>query len=201
MLFHQAMARKHDQAHKILDRLRKHQTFQVAFTYTRQEVNKEAIHEQTHEGALVVKGNQFRWVLEEQEVINNGVTVWTYLRAANEVQIADPDPEQTKMLPWMIFANYQQNYTIQSFQIRQVQDNAYDVICLMAKKKEQAMQEITLTIERKTGHIQCLAMRDCSQTFHRFHSTHFDYDIPLEEDFFSFHPEHYKGIEVIDLRE
>ncbi|MDH5248529.1 MAG: outer membrane lipoprotein carrier protein LolA, partial [Cyclobacteriaceae bacterium] len=30
-------------------------------------------------GKITVKGDKFRMVLPEQEVINNGVTIWTYL--------------------------------------------------------------------------------------------------------------------------
>jgi outer membrane lipoprotein-sorting protein len=38
-------------------------------------------------GKITVKGDKFRLALPEQEVINNGSTVWTYLPEAKEVNI------------------------------------------------------------------------------------------------------------------
>ena len=39
------------------------------------------------EGKIVVQSDKYRLELEEQEVINNGTTVWTYLPDVNEVNI------------------------------------------------------------------------------------------------------------------
>jgi outer membrane lipoprotein-sorting protein len=43
-------------------------------------------------GKITVKGDKFRMVLPEQEVINNGATIWTYLPEAKEVNIDNYDP-------------------------------------------------------------------------------------------------------------
>ena len=44
-------------------------------------------------GKITVKGDKFRMVLPEQEVINNGATIWTYLPEAKEVNIDNYDPK------------------------------------------------------------------------------------------------------------
>ncbi|MFO0506641.1 MAG: LolA family protein, partial [Chryseotalea sp.] len=64
--------------------------FEAAITSTMTN-EVEGIKEE-FKGKITVKGNKFRLVLEDQEIINNGVTVWTYLPAAKEVNIDNYDP-------------------------------------------------------------------------------------------------------------
>ncbi len=65
--------------------------YETNFSYTLtndvEKVNEE------FKGKLTVKGDKFRMVLPEQEVINNGATIWTYLPDAKEVNIDNYDPK------------------------------------------------------------------------------------------------------------
>src|ERR1044072_8542390 len=54
-------------------------------------------------GKITVKGDKFRLVLPEQEVINNGATIWTYLPEAKEVNIDNYDPNSEDVNPSKIY--------------------------------------------------------------------------------------------------
>src|SRR5687767_3815625 len=60
----------------------------ISYTLTNEvdKVNEE------YKGKITVKGDKYKLVLPEQEVINNGTTMWTYLPEAKEVNIDTYDP-------------------------------------------------------------------------------------------------------------
>lgn len=194
-----AMAQQEEKkAFALLDSISQHNNFQATFTY-----HSQAPQEQPGEalqGTITVQGNQYRLVTAEQEIINNGKTVWTYLMAAKEVQINDYNPDQETATPWAILTNYRQDYSVFSFRTQQVGDQCYEVIDLLVKDKACSLLKITLTIEQATKHIKRLEALDSNKTLHIFCINHFVTDVALYDTFFSFSPEQYAGIEIIDMR-
>ena len=194
-----AMAQQEEEkAFALLDSLRQHHNLQATFTYHSQSPQGQL--GESLEGTITVQGNQYHLTTAEQEIINNGETVWTYLAAANEVQINDHDPDQEAATPWTLLTNYRQDYGFLRLRTRQVDDQVCDVIELLAKDKENALLQITLTIERATEHIKRLEALDSNKTRHVFSITNFATDVVLDDIFFKFNPEQYAGIEVIDMR-
>src|SRR5689334_14068061 len=63
-----------------------------------------------YKGKITVKGDKFRLVLEDQEVINNGTTVWNYLPAANEVNIDNFDKNSDEINPSKIYEIYKKGF-------------------------------------------------------------------------------------------
>ena len=57
-------------------------------------------------GKITVKGDKFRLAMDDQEIINNGTTVWTYLPAAKEVNIDTYDPDADEINPPKIYELY-----------------------------------------------------------------------------------------------
>jgi outer membrane lipoprotein-sorting protein len=156
--------------------------------------------EEAFEGKIVVQGNQYRLTLPEQEVINNGQTVWTYLKDANEVQIINHDPEQEATTPWTILANCRQNYVLDRLDAQQVDEHVCDLVKLVSKDNEHDLLKVTLTIAHATRHIERLEILDSNQTLHIFFITEFAYDLDLNPAFFYFNAKKYPGVEVIDMR-
>lgn len=185
-------------AFTVLDSLCQHRNFQAVFTYhsrSRQESTEE-----TREGTITVQGSQYRLSLTDQEIITNGETVWTYLKAANEVQIDDYDPEQAATTPWGILNNYRQDYVFFGLRTQQIGDEVLDIVELLSKDKEHSLPKITLTIERTSKHLRCLEALDSNQTIHTFLITKFATDLALAHTFFTFNPEEHQDVEVIDMR-
>jgi outer membrane lipoprotein-sorting protein len=61
-------------------------------------------------GKITVKGDKFRLLLDDQEIINNGATVWTYLPSAKEVNIDNFDPGSDDVNPTKIFEMYKKGF-------------------------------------------------------------------------------------------
>lgn len=197
-----AMATHQDEekAFKILDYINQH-PFQATFTYSSQS-GQHALEEEeaVWKGKLIVQGNQYRLTLQDQEVISNGQTVWTYLKDVNEVQITDHDPEQDAAIPWRIFAYYRQYYALVRLDTHQIDGQVYDVIELVSTNEENELLKLIITVTHATKHIKSLAMYDDNHTLHVLSVTDFRYKPNFDATCFQFNPQSYQGIEIIDMR-
>nr|MCU0318185.1 outer membrane lipoprotein carrier protein LolA [Amoebophilaceae bacterium] len=173
-------------------------SFRATFKYSSQSPQNEL--GDTFEGEITVQGNQYRLIMQGQEIINDGQTVWTHLIEANEVQITDQDPEQNAVMPWAIWSNYRQAYTMGRFDTHQVDKRVCNVVELVPKDDEHGLLKVVLTIAHTTKHIQCLEILDSNYTLHIFSVTNFTYDPSLDKAFFKFDPKEHQGIEIIDMR-
>jgi outer membrane lipoprotein-sorting protein len=172
--------------------------FQATFTYSSR--SSQAQQEEISEGNITVQGNQYRLTMQQQEIVNNGQTIWTYLIEANEVQITDHDPEQEATTPWEALANYRQDYTLDRLDTHQVDGQVYDVVALVATNDAYNVEKIILTVAHTTRHIKRLEILDSSQVLHTFSMTNFTYNLALYKAFFNFNLDDYQDIEIIDMR-
>lgn len=183
-----------------VDKAIQHKNFQATFTYHTHSGQSEPGTEPLT-GSITVQGHQYRLAMGEQEIVSDGKIVWNYLPEANEVQINDYNPEQGAGTPWPLLTNYRQDYKFHDFRgAQKVGKKRYDVVTLMAKDPENALQQIAITIEWVTHHIKRLEVQDSNQQQHSFSITKFKTDLVLDDTFFKFIPENYADIEVIDMR-
>jgi outer membrane lipoprotein-sorting protein len=133
-------------------------------------------------GKLTVKGDKFRISLPEQEVINNGATVWTYLPEVKEVNI--------------------DNYDRNSGDINDKTEGgvACEEVDLVPEKKDAQYFKIKLLIKKKDRVIQSLTMFDKGGNQYKYTITKFVPNTAVADAYFSFDPKKYPGVEVIDLR-
>ena len=198
--FGTAMAKHREkEVFALLDSIGQH-SFQATFTYESQSPQGRL--EETLEGQIAIQNNQYRLTIGGQEVISNGQTVWTYLTEANEVQIADCDPEQAATNPWTLVADCRQDYKLISIHAQQVDNQIYHVIDLLAKDPEHDLPKIVLTIKHPPSPpvIQRIEALDSNQTLHIFTIKYLAYDLKLDKAFFDFNPSEHHGVEIIDMR-
>ncbi|XWN35449.1 MAG: outer membrane lipoprotein carrier protein LolA [Roseivirga sp.] len=186
------------QAWALLDRLSEQHSIQAVFVYSSRD--QQGAPGTTLQGKVTLQGEQYRLQLDQQEIVCNGTTVWTYLRDVNEVQITESTPDPTASTPWGVLTHYRQDYTFAHLRMIKIDNSVYDVIDMVAKDEQQPLSQFTVTIERDTGHIHTLEVLDREQTWHRFSVVSFASGETLDETFFTFIPEDYRDIEVIDMR-
>ena len=61
-------------------------------------------------GKITVKGEMYKLEMDDQVVINNGTTVWTYLPDVNEVNIDTYNPDEDEISPSKIYDAYKKGY-------------------------------------------------------------------------------------------
>ncbi|HET9487129.1 MAG TPA: outer membrane lipoprotein carrier protein LolA [Chryseosolibacter sp.] len=151
-------------------------------------------------GKLTVKGDKFRISLPEQEVINNGVTVWTYLPEVKEVNIDNYDKNSGDINPLKIYEIYQKDFKYLYIQDKTEGGVACDEIDLVPEKKDAQYFKIKLLIKKKDKVIQSLTMFDKGGNRYKYTITKFVPNASVEDTYFTFDPKKYPGVEVIDLR-
>jgi outer membrane lipoprotein carrier protein len=159
----------------------------------------ENINEQ-FSGKITVKGDKFRLTLPEQEVINNGSTIWTYLPAAKEVNIDNYDPTSEDVNPSKIYEIYKKGFKYLYLQDRSEDGVLCEEIDLVPEKKDAQFFKIKMLISKKDKSIQSWTMFDKGGNKYKYTIAKFNPNVKVEDSFFTFDPKKYPGVEVIDLR-
>jgi outer membrane lipoprotein carrier protein len=113
-------------------------------------------------GKITVKGDKFRLLLDDQEVINNGTTVWTYLPAAKEVNIDNFDPTSDEVNPTKIFDMYKKGFKYLYLADKTEAGVVCEEVDLVPEKKDAQYFKIKMMISKKDKSIQSWTMFDRS---------------------------------------
>lgn len=168
--------------------------FAYALTNDGENINEE------FKGKLTVKGDKFRISLPEQEVINNGVTVWTYLPEVKEVNIDNYDKNSGDINPLKIYEIYEKDFKYLYIQDKTEAGVLCEEIDLVPEKKDAQYFKIKLLIKKKDKVIQSLTMFDKGGNRYKYTITKFVANSNVSDSFFTFDTKNYPGVEVIDLR-
>lgn len=151
-------------------------------------------------GKITVKGDKFRLLLDDQEVINDGKTVWTYLPSVKEVNIDNFDPSSDDVNPTKIFEMYKKGFKYLYLADKTDGGVLCEEIDLVPEKKDAQYFKIKMMIAKKDKSIQSWTMFDKSGNRYKYTITKFVANIKVDDAFFMFDPKKYPGVEVIDLR-
>jgi outer membrane lipoprotein carrier protein len=174
------------------------EAFEANISYTLTN-DVEKINEE-FKGKISVKGEKFRLSLPEQEVINNGTTVWTYLPEAKEVNIDNFDPNSEDINPSKIYEIYKKGFKYLYLSDKLDGGVLCEEIDLVPDKKDAQYFKIKMMINKKDKSIQSWTMYDKAGNRYKYTITKFNPGIKLEDVFFTFDPKKYPGVEVVDLR-
>lgn len=151
-------------------------------------------------GKITVKGDKFRLALPEQEVINNGSTVWTYLPEAKEVNIDNYDPNSEDVNPSKIYDIYKKGFKYLYLQDKTEGGVLCEEIDLVPEKKDAQFFKIKMFINKKDKSIQSWVMFDKGGNRYKYTISKFNPNIKVDDSFFAFDLKKYPGVEVVDLR-
>ncbi|HEY9007475.1 LolA family protein [Ohtaekwangia sp.] len=151
-------------------------------------------------GKITVKGDKFRLSLPEQEVINNGSTVWTYLPEAKEVNIDNYDPNSEDVNPSKIYDIYKKGFKYLYLQDKNEGGVLCEEIDLVPEKKDAQFFKIKMFINKKDKSIQSWTMFDKGGNKYKYTISKFTPNVKIEDSYFAFDPKKYPGVEIVDLR-
>lgn len=152
------------------------------------------------EGVITVKGDKFKLSLDEQEIFNNGVTVWTYLPEMNEVNIDNYNPEENEITPSKIYTAYKNGYKYIYLEDTKENGVPVSVIDLIPDNKDAQFFKIKLLISNKDNSLVGWTIFDKSGNKYRYSIKSFTPDVNITDKDFEFDTKKYPGVEVIDLR-
>lgn len=155
---------------------------------------------ETFRGEITVMGEKYRLKIGEQEIINNGTTIWTYLREVNEVNIDNYYPEDDPMAPSKMYTIYQQGYEYSFVEEKKRKGRIVQIIDIEPDNKDEPFYKIRLTIDKVDKTLVNYKVFDKNGNRYLWSVSDFDSDIKLTASHFEFDPSKYKDVEIIDLR-
>ena len=166
--------------------------FTSTFTYIMNNLSENIA--DSFQGRISVKEEMYVLFVEGQKIINDSKTVWTYLEELNEVTISDFDPGEQEISLNNIFEIYKSGFSYK----------------FLGEEKNLRLVEIYPDDQEKS-YFKILFKIDTSSLLYSFSvfdksNSTFVYMIDdfkeeeLENTLFTFIPEDYPEIEVIDFR-
>jgi len=152
----------------------------------------------TVNGSIIMAKDQYKLELPDNITWYNGSASWNYLKAEKEVTITKPDKKDNSFLsrPSAIFSLYKKGY-----KTRFIEENSNSIIVdLYPEDIKSDLVRIRLAIgksgndlleaeyKKKDGIVVYLIVNE--------------YDLKAKPDpaIFTFNPQNYKGVEIIDMR-
>jgi outer membrane lipoprotein carrier protein len=189
-------------AEEILDKLSK--KYEAIKSYKAEFIceleNPQAKVNDNFNGEIIVKGSKFTINTGNQEIINNGTTVWTYLKDENEVNISDYTPDDDQITPTKIYTIYKSGFKYLYAGEEKVKTVVYDMIELVPENKAKPFFKIKIWINKKEQTISKWKIFEKNGNRFTYTVSNFQANLKIEDNIFTFDKTKYKGVEVVDLR-
>ncbi len=163
----------------------------------------ESDENEMQQGTFYLRGDSYKIVLEDTEIITDATTQWTYMKEVEELQISDYEPEENGITPSEIFSIYKKDYSYFYNGKDELDKKKYHAIDLTPYDKEQPYFKIRLWINAEDSHIEQAKVFDKNGNRYIYKISDFEPNIDLTDNFFSFDVKKYEEngeIEIIDLR-
>ncbi len=151
-------------------------------------------------GDITVKGQKYYLTMEDQVIINDGKTVWTYLSAANEVNIDNYYADEDEVSPTKIYDAYKKGHKYLYIGEANEGGTTCHVVDLSPEKRDAQFFRIRMNISKKDSSLISWTMYDKTGNKYTYLIARFTPNSKIEDSFFSFDSKKYPGVEVIDLR-
>ena len=198
-----AQAQGEAKAQVILDAMSKKYkdmpAFKAKFSFSL--VNPQAKVKETSEGDIMVKGAKFHLKMGNQEIFNNGTTVWTYLKDVNEVNISSYEPEENEVTPTKIYTLYKKGYKYHFLEEKVYNGVVYDVIELNPEDiKKSKFFKIKIEVSKADKSVRSWNIFEKNGSVYTYMIKSFTPNLKLEDAYFNFDKSKYANVQVEDLR-
>ena len=146
---------------KMSDKYQNIPVYKTNFVY--RLVNKlEDINEE-FSGEIMVKGEKYVLVMSDQEIYNDGETIWTVLKDANEVNVDYYMPDEGDLSPNNIYSAYKKGYRYKWNESKKIGSRTLEIVELQPedpKDPDKIFFKIILNIDNSDYTIHSWEMYD-----------------------------------------
>lgn len=154
-------------------------------------------------GEIMVKGEKYVLIMSDQEIFNDGETIWTFLKDANEVNVDFYMPDEGDLSPNNIYSAYKKGYRYRWLENKKIGSRTLDVIELQPedpKDPDKIFFKIILNIEQSDNTIHSWEMYDRGGNIFSYTISGFNPQFVADDSFFQFNASKFPDVEVVDLR-
>jgi outer membrane lipoprotein carrier protein len=155
---------------------------------------------ETKKGTFYMKGPKYRVEIAGQEIMCDNKTVWTYMKATNEVQVSNYNANEQTLSPTKLFTNfYDKEYTYKYIGTRKVGSKTCDIIEMTPNNKGKQLSKVELAIDN-TSTIVGGNVWEKNGNMYKYEVSGFTPNAAVNDGMFAFDKKKYPGVEVVDLR-
>jgi len=198
------LAQQDPKAREILDAMsskyKSISSFKADLSYTMTNLT-EGIDEQ-YKGTIAVKGDMYRLMMQDQEIYNDGSTVWTFLPNLDEpeVTIDNNNPEGGDITPSSIFNIYKEGYKYLYLNTTNVEGKTYDIVDLVPNDKDAQYFKVRIEIGAQDRLLRTFTLFDREGSEYTYLITNFKSDVNLSDSYFRFDTSELTEDQIIDIR-
>lgn len=154
------------------------------------------------EGTMKVKGKKFRLVLDKNTIINDGVTLYTYNKDANEVSLNDPKEMDQDLDPSTLFTQYEKGFKSQFVEEK---TDAAGVMTQVVKlfpldPAKKPFHTVVLTVDKAKTLPRSIQVLYKDGNVVTYTLKKFTPNVELADALFTFDKSKYPGVEENDMR-
>jgi outer membrane lipoprotein-sorting protein len=177
---------------KAVKSIRDPKNAEMTFSYTIQSDNTKNAPKQ--KGKAYLQGDAYKLVMDEQETICDGKTIWTYLVEDEEVMVSNAS-DGSDNTPLKIITSLDKDY---SAKIKGTDDKGFCTIELNAA--DGMYKNVIATIDSKKNQLKHLKINTDDGNTIIIDIDEWKFNQDWKEDFFSFDAKAHPSVEVIDMR-
>jgi outer membrane lipoprotein-sorting protein len=149
-------------------------------------------------GSVIISKDQYKLELPDNIIWFNGKTSWSFLPAEKEVTITTPDKKDDSFQnrPSAVFTIYKKGY-----KSRLIEDNSGSyIIDLYPEDIKTEIIRLRLTIGKSLMDLKSLEYKNKEGMIYTLNVKEYSLNLKPDEGTFTFQPEKYKGVDIIDMR-
>jgi outer membrane lipoprotein-sorting protein len=174
-------------------------TVQAGFTYKVENASGKALSNKS--GTILMKGTKYRVSFSGQEIFCNGVTIWSYDKAANEVTISKLDASSGMITPQKLFTNfYDKDFLYMLNGEKKVGTKTVQEIEMTPIDKSKAFHKVYVQVDKATKTIYSTKVLENAGNRYTYTIGTMKTNAPLADTQFVFDKTKYPGVEEVDLR-
>lgn len=181
----------------VINKISAYENFSANLSYTM--VNDEMSINEKKTGFIVVSGDKYRVEMEGQIIFSDGSTLWTYIVDSEEVMISDLSESEGGISPTSILTQYDENYKASFDNDKKYKKSDIKKVNLKTSE-DKGFQELSLIINQSNLTLDSFSVYDMNGNVFTYHIIDLKPNQELEDDLFTFNPEKYPDVELIDMR-
>src|SRR5688500_4691155 len=198
-----AQATNDPAAKKVLDgvsaKFKTFKTVKASFTYKVENAAGKVLSSKT--GSVSMKGTKYRVTIVGQEIFCDGVNVWTYDKAANEVTITKLDNSSNALTPQKLFTNfYDKDFLYKLNGEKKQGTKVIQEIEMTPTDKTKAFHKVYVYVNKANKTITGTRVLEKSGSRYNYTVNTLTPNTTIADSYFVFDTKNYPGVEVVDLR-
>lgn len=192
-------AQSKDLLKQVSDKMAGYKTIKASFSYTMK--NPKLGIDETQNGNLRVKKSKYYLEIAGQLIYCDGVTIWSAISDAKEVQISDvSDMGEESLTPDKLFTSYYNNFKLKSSEEKNYSGKPAYFMELISNNKNFEYNKVILIVDKVTLNPKELQLSDKKGSLYIYILKNLITNELMNDESFKFDFNKHSDYEVIDMR-